>query len=86
VVRLAPQVTRRLMSGIAGEAPAAEPPTERERQVLACLGRGRSNKEIAAELFPSEKTAKTHVSNVLENLALADRTQAALCAVKHGLD
>ena len=84
-VRLHPEVTRRLMSGIAGEAPAAEPLTEREQQVLACLGRGMSNKEIAAELFISEKTVKTHVSNVLDKLGLADRTQAALYAVKHGL-
>jgi two-component system, NarL family, response regulator LiaR len=84
-VRLAPEVTRRLMSGIAGEAPAGEPLTERERQVLACLGRGLSNKEIAAELFISEKTVKTHVSNLLSKLHLADRTQAALYAVKHGL-
>jgi NarL family two-component system response regulator LiaR len=84
-VRLAPEVTRRLMSGIAGEQPAAEPLTEREREVLACLGRGLSNKEIGGELFISEKTVKTHVSNLLEKLGLADRTQAALYAVKHGL-
>jgi NarL family two-component system response regulator LiaR len=84
-VRLAPEVTRRLMSGIAGEGPPGQALTEREQQVLACLGRGRSNKEIAAELFISEKTVKTHVSNVLEKLGLADRTQAALYAVKRGL-
>jgi two-component system NarL family response regulator len=62
-----------------------EPLTERERQVLACLGRGLANKGIAAELFISEKTVKTHVSNLLSKLCLADRTQAALYAVKHGL-
>jgi NarL family two-component system response regulator LiaR len=84
-VRLAPEVTRRLMSGIAGEAPAGEPLTDREKQVLACLGRGLSNKEIGSELFISEKTVKTHVSNLLSKLGLADRTQAALYAVKHGL-
>jgi len=84
-VRLHPEVTRKLMSGIAGETPAAEPLTGREQEVLACLGRGLANKEIAAELFISEKTVKTHVSNVLEKLGLADRTQAALYAVKHGL-
>ena len=84
-VRLHPEVTRKLMSGIAGETPAAEPLTRREQEVLACLGRGLANKEIAAELFISEKTVKTHVSNVLEKLGLADRTQAALYAVKHGL-
>ena len=86
-VRLAPEVTKRLMSGIAGGAEAAPENelTEREREVLACLGRGLSNKEIGAELFISEKTVKTHVSNLLDKLGLADRTQAALYAVKHGL-
>jgi NarL family two-component system response regulator LiaR len=86
-VRLAPEVTRRLMSGIAGGTEAAPESelTEREREVLACLGRGLSNKEIGAELFISEKTVKTHVSNLLDKLGLADRTQAALYAVKHGL-
>lgn len=86
-VRLAPEVTKRLMSGIAGGAEAAPESelTEREREVLACLGRGLSNKEIGTELFISEKTVKTHVSNLLDKLGLADRTQAALYAVKHGL-
>jgi NarL family two-component system response regulator LiaR len=86
-VRLAPEVTRRLMSGIAGGAEAAPENelTDREREVLACLGRGLSNKEIGSELFISEKTVKTHVSNLLDKLGLADRTQAALYAVKHGL-
>ncbi len=86
-VRLAPEVTRRLMSGIAGGTEAAPESelTDREREVLACLGRGLSNKEIGAELFISEKTVKTHVSNLLDKLGLADRTQAALYAVKHGL-
>jgi NarL family two-component system response regulator LiaR len=86
-VRLHPEVTRRLMSGIAGEQAGAseESLTEREREVLRCLGRGLSNKEIGTELFISEKTAKTHVSNILGKLGLLDRTQAALYAVKHGL-
>lgn len=85
---LAPAVAKKLVEGIA--APRAEPDalaqlTEREREVLALLGRGLSNKEIAAQLSISEKTAKFHVSGILGKLRLADRTQAALFAAKHGL-
>ena len=84
-VRLHPEVTRRLMSGIAGGEPSPSDLTGREQEVLACLGRGLANKEIAAELFIAEKTVKTHVSNILDKLGLADRTQAALYAARHGL-
>ncbi|CAL9566181.1 Transcriptional regulatory protein LiaR [Streptomyces sp. enrichment culture] len=59
--------------------------TEREREVLALIARGRSNREIARDLVLSEKTVKTHVSNILMKLDLADRTQAALWAVRHGV-
>ncbi|MFJ6567377.1 response regulator [Streptomyces sp. NPDC091292] len=59
--------------------------TERERQVLALIADGRSNREIARALVLSEKTVKTHVSNILMKLDLADRTQAALWAVRHGV-
>jgi DNA-binding NarL/FixJ family response regulator len=59
--------------------------TEREREVLAEIARGRSNREIARALQLSEKTVKTHVSNILMKLDVADRTQAALYAVRHGL-
>ena len=59
--------------------------TEREREVLAQLARGRSNREVARALVVSEKTVKTHVSNTLTKLGLQDRTQAALYAVRHGL-
>ena len=82
--RLAPDITRKILSGIAG-AGRGQPPQEqltgREAEVLA---RGRSNKEIAAELFIAEKTVKTHISNILSKLDLSDCTRAAVYAVKHG--
>ncbi|MFD5339643.1 response regulator [Streptomyces hawaiiensis] len=59
--------------------------TEREREVLCLIADGRSNREIARALVLSEKTVKTHVSNILMKLDLADRTQAALWAVRHGV-
>ena len=57
--------------------------TGREREVLALLADGRSNREIARMLTVSEKTVKTHVSAILAKLGVADRTQAALLAVRH---
>ena len=57
--------------------------TAREREVLAQVAEGRSNREIARLLHVSEKTVKTHVSSVLAKLGVADRTQAALYAVRH---
>jgi NarL family two-component system response regulator LiaR len=85
--RLHPEVTRRLMAGIAGGAEQGpeELLTAREMDVLRCLSRGRSNKEIAADLAIGEKTVKTHVGSILDKLGLADRTQAALYAVKRGV-
>ncbi|MEU1620593.1 response regulator [Streptomyces sp. NPDC008238] len=59
--------------------------TEREREVLSLIAEGRSNREIARALVLSEKTVKTHVSNILMKLDLSDRTQAALWAVRHGI-
>lgn len=67
------------------EPEPVEPLTEREREVLGLLGRGASNKEIASALFITERTARTHVSNILGKLGLASRTQAALYAVEHKL-
>nr|WP_202450634.1 response regulator transcription factor [Streptomyces sp. SID4917] len=58
--------------------------TDREQEVLGLIADGRSNREIARALVLSEKTVKTHVSNILMKLDLSDRTQAALWAVRHG--
>jgi NarL family two-component system response regulator LiaR len=84
---LDPAVAARLVEAIAhapGEQPA-ERLTPRERQVLELIGRGLSNKRIARELGVAEKTVKTHVGHVLAKLGVADRTQAALYAVRTGL-
>ncbi|TYS15437.1 response regulator transcription factor [Rossellomorea vietnamensis] len=59
--------------------------TKREKDVLLQLTKGKSNKEIASSLFITEKTVKTHISNIFTKLEVADRTQAALYAVKHKL-
>lgn len=61
------------------------PLTPREQDVLAELTKGKSNREIAASLFVTEKTVKTHISNIFVKLNVQDRTQAALYAVKYGL-
>ncbi|MCW6005524.1 response regulator transcription factor [Micromonospora sp. CPCC 205371] len=82
-VLLHPDVVRLLA---AGDAPTREPAlTAREREVLAEVARGRSNREIARSLSLSEKTVKTHVSAILGKLDVQDRTQAALYAVRAGL-
>jgi len=84
---LNPTVAAKLMQEFAHESrPAASRSlTDREMDVLRLIARGRSNKEIALELGVAEKTVKTHVSNILGKLQLADRTQAALYAVRERL-
>jgi len=84
---LNPAVAAKLMQEFAQKArpAAAQMLTEREMDVLRLIARGRSNKEIALDLGVAEKTVKTHVSNILGKLHLADRTQAALYAVKERL-
>lgn len=87
--QLDPAVAGQLMSHVAAparpEAGAPERLTDREREVLGLIAQGLSNKEIAAACGIAEKTVKTHVSSVLAKLGLADRTQAALYAVKNGI-
>jgi NarL family two-component system response regulator LiaR len=84
---LDPAVTARVLRRMSeGERrPKHAALTRRELEVLHLIARGLSNKQIAAELVLSEKTVKTHVSNVLGKLRLSDRTQAALYAVREGL-
>ncbi|GGM66969.1 response regulator [Dactylosporangium sucinum] len=83
-VLLHPDVARLLSEG--GPPPEATHLTAREREVLAEVARGRSNREIARALGLAEKTVKTHVSAILTKLGVQDRTQAALYAVRSGLD
>jgi NarL family two-component system response regulator LiaR len=89
-VRLHPNIARKLMEQVAqGTNPRPErldeSLTEREREVIRLVARGESNQAIAEELVISEKTVKTHVSNILSKLNLADRTQLAIFAIKNGL-
>jgi DNA-binding NarL/FixJ family response regulator len=82
-------VARRLRAGATGaggHGDAVATLTVRERDVLAAVARGLSNRAIADELGIAERTARTHVSNILAKLGLASRTQAALFAVEHHLD
>ena len=86
---LDPSVAARLVEAIAtgraGSPPPADPLTPRERDVLELIVAGMANKRIALELGLSEKTVKAHVGHVLAKLGVADRTQAALLAVRTGL-
>ncbi|EHL2676743.1 response regulator transcription factor, partial [Listeria monocytogenes] len=59
--------------------------TNRENEILLLIAEGKSNQEIADELFITLKTVKTHVSNILSKLDVQDRTQAAIYAFKHDL-
>ena len=83
---LDPALARRLMNSLrARQDPSpADELTPREREILALVARGSSNQEIATQLVISERTARTHVSNILRKLNLRSRTQAALWAGKHG--
>ena len=84
-VHLDPVVARKLTQLLVAPEHTATALTVREREVLVLVAQGKSNREIADELVISERTARTHVSNVLGKLGLASRTQAALWAIREGL-
>ena len=86
-LQLDPVIAKRLMSSLRegrGDEPASEL-TSRELDVLRLVAAGKPNKQIAADLEISERTARTHVSRILRKLRLSSRTQAALWAVREGL-
>jgi NarL family two-component system response regulator LiaR len=82
--QLDPEIARKLMHEFSNPQPARPKHdlTERELEVLSLISLGKSNKEISEELVLSEKTVKTHVSNILQKLHLSDRTQAAVYALR----
>ena len=86
---VSPALTRRLIEKFARSRPRATPEldrlTDREREVLMLMIRGRSNAEIARDLFVGESTVKTHVTRVLTKLGLRDRAQAVIYGYEAGL-
>jgi DNA-binding NarL/FixJ family response regulator len=84
-VHLDPVAARKLTRSMIAPHRSATVLTPREREILVLVAQGSSNRDIANALVISERTARTHVSNVLNKLALASRTQAALWAVREGL-
>lgn len=88
---LAPDLTRRLIAQFAAQPATAlsserlDVLTDREREVLVLVAKGRSNREIAQDLVVSEATVKTHISRLFEKLALRDRAQAVIAAYEAGL-
>ncbi|MDH4421165.1 MULTISPECIES: response regulator transcription factor [Bacillus] len=84
---LEPKVTGKMMSRMRQkkEQPLHEDLTEREYEILLLIAEGKSNQEVADELFIALKTVKTHVSNILNKLHVSDRTQAVIYAFRHQL-
>jgi DNA-binding NarL/FixJ family response regulator len=85
---LQPVVASRLLNQLAGQGAAAEPTAEltsREHDVLRLLAQGRQNKEIAAELFITERTVKFHITSILAKLDASNRTEAVTIALQQGL-
>jgi DNA-binding NarL/FixJ family response regulator len=84
-VHLDPAVARQLTRRLAAPQVGLTSLTAREREILTLVAQGHSNRDIAGRLVISERTARTHVSNVLTKLQLSSRTQAALLAIREGL-
>ncbi len=84
-VHLDPAAARALTAALRAPTQEQTPLTPREREVVAAIASGATNRQIARELGVSERTARTHVSNILAKLGLTSRTQAAMWAVREGL-
>ena len=84
-VHLDPAVAKALTAALRAPRSAADNLTPRERDVVVLIAQGGTNRQIAKQLGVTERTARTHVSNILGKLGLASRTQAAMWAVHHGL-
>jgi len=84
-VHLDPAAARALATALRAPASAAGALTRRERDVVALIAQGGTNRQIATRLGVTERTARTHVSNILGKLGLASRTQLAMWAVREGL-
>ena len=84
-VHLAPAAAATLVTAIRTPKPSRPELTPREREVVALVAQGRTNQQIATRLGVTERTARTHVSNILAKLGLTSRTQAAMWAAREGL-
>lgn len=85
---LGPKIARKLMQDIQGgqgQSPEVNSLTEREVEILQYMALGKTNQEIADELVLSERTVRTHVTNILAKLGLSNRTQAVLYALRSGI-
>jgi DNA-binding NarL/FixJ family response regulator len=84
-VHLDPAIAKQLTRSLVAPKPQTVTLTDREREVLVLVAEGLSNQQIADSLVISERTARTHVSNILSKLGVASRTQAALLAIREGI-
>jgi DNA-binding NarL/FixJ family response regulator len=82
---LHPRITKKLMERLRRRETVGEQLTMKEKEVLTMMTQGRTNKEIASQLYVSATTIKTHVSSILRKLDVNDRTQAVIKALKEGL-